>query len=299
MILASPVRGTVRPDARYYPAAPNALLRPAGNHEPLVTQDFGPTSVAAEPTVNWPGGESDIMGRPIPAGSYSNFHVGIDISMAGCGYDVLAAGPGKVTTSAPNASGAQVVVIDHGQGFATRYVHLASRSVAVGAMVAKGQLVGKMGDTGLSTGCHLHFALTRNGDPVDPWRRLAQNTTTDPDQEDEMPPITTYIPGSVALISNANGDVNVRDAATGGKVVRQIPKGQSESWTVTGWVKGDTAAGSDQWLTRWAGAWEYVHKINVVSVTAPAVDCTAQVAAATKAGYQDAKAKAGAAVAAI
>jgi hypothetical protein len=282
MILQSPVRGIIRVNAENYPTHPLAWKRPAGNHEPAVTHDFGPSGLTVEPTVVWPGGEADIFGKPIPAGTYGNFHVGIDIGNAGCGYDVLAAGAGKVTTSSRNASGAEVIVIDHGQGFATRYVHMSRRLVLPGAIVTASQLIAKTGDTGVSTGCHLHWAATKDGKPIDPWRRLAQNTTTDPDQESDMPAIATYIPGHVARISNGAGNVNVRATPTlGGKLIRQIPQGTAEEWKVTGWVTGDVASGSDQWLCRWSAGWEYVHKVNVVSVTAVAADCTAAVKAAT------------------
>lgn len=264
MIFGNPVSGTVRPDARYYPTAPEAIARPSGSRVPLVTQDFGPSSVGAEPSRVWPGGESNIYGQPIPKGTYANFHAGIDISTGSCGADVLAAAAGKVTTSGRNPSGAEVIVIDHGGGFATRYAHMSSRLVAVGAVVAKGKVIGKIGDTGVSSGCHLHFAVTKAGDPVDPWRRLEQNTTTDPDQEADVPTPSTYIPGHTAEVSNTAGDVNVRRGASlSAPILRKIPKGTVETWTVTCWEKGDTVSGSDQWLVRWNGAWEYVHKISV------------------------------------
>jgi hypothetical protein len=302
MIFGNPLRGTIHVNAANYPTYPGAWKRPSGNHEPAVTQDFGPSSLAVEPTVEWPGGESNIFGQPIPAGTYANFHRAIDIGNAGCGYDVLAAKSGTVTYSAKNPSGAEMVMIDHGQGFVTGYVHLSKRLVGVGTAVAQGVVIGKTGDTGVSTGCHLHFFVKRDGGYVDPWRRLAQNTTVDPDAEvPDMPVLTSYLPGYAAVISNANGDVNVRATPTlGGKVVRQIPKGQKEAWAVTGWVKGDATSGSDQWLTRWNAAWEYVHKINVaVGPTAPVTDCTAQVKTAHDSGYAEAKTKAASAVAAI
>lgn len=260
MLFGNPVRGTIHVAAVNYPAHPDAWLRPAGNHEPALSHDFGPSSVALEPTVTWPGGEG------IAAGTYANFHEGIDIGNAGCGYDVLAAGPGKVTTSGANATGAQVIVIDHGQGFASRYAHLSVRLVALGALVVKGQLIGKTGDTGISTGCHLHFAVTSAGRPVDPWRRLEQNTTTDPDAEDDMPTPSSYIPGFTADVGNPAGRVNVRAAAsTSARIIRTIPAGAVETWTVTCWEKGGSVSGSDQWLVRWNGAWEYVHVINVLA----------------------------------
>lgn len=302
MIVDSPVRGAIHVNADNYPTHPDAWKRPAGNHEAAVSHDFGPSSVEDEPTVVWPGGEADIFGRQIPKGTYANFHLGIDIGHAGCGFDVLAAKAGKVTSSGRNASGAEVIIIDHGQGFATRYAHMSKRLVSLNAVVTAGQRIGLTGSTGaLSTGCHLHFAITKDGEPVDAWRRLAQNTTIDPDQEADVPVLSSYIPGQTARISNAVGDVNVRaEPRVAGTVLRQIPKGTTETWAVTGWVKGDLTVGSDQWLTRWNGAWEYVHKSNVAAgPTAIAVDCTVPVKVAHDAGYAEAKAKAGAAVSGI
>lgn len=288
MILQNPVRGTIHVNAANYPQHPDAWTRPSGNDEPALTQDFGPSSVTAEPTIVWPGGEG------ISAGTYANFHLGIDISTSDCGRDVLAAGAGKVTTSGKNGVGAEVIVIDHGGGVATRYVHMSTRLVAVGAIVAVGKVIGKIGNTGISSGCHLHFGVTEGGKYVDPWRRLAQN------QEEDMPAITTNLTGQTAKINNPNGDVNVRDGVTpDAKVTRQIPKGQSESWTVVGWVTGWNTAGSDQWLARVNGTtWEYVHKINVAEVAPPVGDPDA-LTKAKAAGYAEAKAKAGVAVAGI
>lgn len=301
MIFDSPLAGTIRPDARYYSTAPGATKRPSGSRIPLVTQDFGPSSVSAEPTVDWPGGESNIYGQPIAKGSYPNFHRALDISTGGCGSVVLAAAAGKVVTSTKNASGANVIVIDHGSGFQTRYVHLATRAVAAGAVVKAGQPIGTLGNTGVSSGCHLHFAVTKDGKYVDPWRRLAQNTATDPDEEEPVPNPSTYIPGRVAKIRNEAGNTNVRSGPKlSAEVIRQIPKATTETWIVTCWEKGDAVAGSDQWIVRWNGRWEYVHNISVQEVSEPPLaDCTDAVAAAHDAGYAEAKQAAGSAVAAI
>lgn len=287
MIFGNPVAGTIRPDARYYSTAPGAISRPSGSRVPLVTQDFGPSSVDVEPTVVWPGGEANIYGVPIPPATYGNFHRGLDISTGGCGTAVLAAGAGKVVTSEKNASGANVVVIRHADGFETRYVHLATREVAVGAVVAIGKRIGSIGDTGVSSGCHLHFAVTKDGQYVDPWRRLSQNTTTDPDEEADVPNPSTYIPGRVATIRNDAGAINVRKGpSTSAEVIRQIPKATTETWVVTCWEKGDAVSGSDQWLARWNGRWEYVHALSVRSVSEPPVaDCTAPVLEARQQQY--------------
>lgn len=94
------------------------------------------------------------------------------------------------------------------------------------------------------------------------------------EEEVEMPIITTYIPGWIAVIKAADGaKIRIAPSLTA-DTIRIVPAGSSESWTVTGWVKGDLSGGSDLWVTRWSGSkWEYTHKGNVSSC-APAPDLT-------------------------
>jgi murein DD-endopeptidase MepM/ murein hydrolase activator NlpD len=65
-----------------------------------------------------------------------------------------------------------MVEIDHGNGLSTRYGHLSSVEVDVGEKVRAGQLVGKLGSTGRSTGPHLHYETRIDGDAVDPQKFL-------------------------------------------------------------------------------------------------------------------------------
>ena len=58
--------------------------------------------------------------------------------------------------------------VDHGDGFASAYLHLTHYIVSVGEYVSQGQVIGYMGSTGVSTGPHLHFTVYYNGDTVNP-----------------------------------------------------------------------------------------------------------------------------------
>jgi murein DD-endopeptidase MepM/ murein hydrolase activator NlpD len=69
-----------------------------------------------------------------------------------------------------------MVEIDHGRGVTTRYAHLSELAVAVGDRIEAGQIVGRAGSTGRSTGPHLHYETRVNGEPVDPQRFLQTGT---------------------------------------------------------------------------------------------------------------------------
>lgn len=86
------------------------------------------------------------------------------------GDTVVASAKGKVTrvSNEGNTSYGRWVEIDHGGGYRTRYAHLSKQSVSVGQQVAKGQKIGEVGNTGGSTGSHLHFELRLNGTAIKP-----------------------------------------------------------------------------------------------------------------------------------
>ena len=103
----------------------------------------------------------------------SGFHTGLDISGGGAsGKLVLAAESGTVElVKRSNKSYGNQVVINHGNGVKTRYAHMldGSISVSVGQKVSRGQAIGRVGNTGNSTGPHLHFEVIVNGNCVNPY----------------------------------------------------------------------------------------------------------------------------------
>ncbi|MCL2044998.1 MAG: peptidoglycan DD-metalloendopeptidase family protein [Oscillospiraceae bacterium] len=97
-------------------------------------------------------------------------HLGIDIA-ADYGKNVIAADTGTVIISEYNSSYGHYVVISHGN-MTTLYAHLSSRAVSVGDTIRKGEVLGYIGSTGVSTGPHLHFEVSVDGVKVDPERYL-------------------------------------------------------------------------------------------------------------------------------
>ena len=98
-------------------------------------------------------------------------HNGIDIGVSH-GTGVAAADGGSVITSTYNSSYGHYIVISHGNGITTLYAHLSVRHVNAGDSVTKGQVIGLVGSTGISTGPHLHFEVSVNGTRVNPRTRL-------------------------------------------------------------------------------------------------------------------------------
>ncbi|XVX21503.1 peptidoglycan DD-metalloendopeptidase family protein [Actinomycetota bacterium] len=105
-----------------------------------------------------------------PILGYGRLHAGMDFG-APCGTPVYAANSGVVVSAGWAGGYGNRIVIDHGNGLATTYNHLSSMSARSGS-VSRGQVIGREGTTGLSTGCHLHFEVRKNGTPVNPRNYL-------------------------------------------------------------------------------------------------------------------------------
>lgn len=114
---------------------------------------------------------SDYGPRTSPTGGASSNHKGIDIGAA-YGADIVAAADGTVKAASYSSAAGNYVMIDHGGGLYTVYMHASSVLVSPGQTVTAGQTIAKVGSTGISTGNHLHFGVSLNGSYVSPWSYL-------------------------------------------------------------------------------------------------------------------------------
>lgn len=129
-------------------------------------------------------------GRPVTAGYISSrfgtrtdpftgrhaFHKGIDFAGRE-GAEVVAVASGVVIWSGDRYGYGQLVEINHGNGYVTRYAHNVDNLVAVGDTVRRGQVIARMGDTGRATGPNLHFEVLLNDRPVDPLTYIGNKSS--------------------------------------------------------------------------------------------------------------------------
>lgn len=112
---------------------------------------------------------SDFGWRHDPINGQPRFHAGLDLKVA-YGQEVRAASGGVVTFAGEQSGYGTTVVVDHGDGLETRYAHLSSTEVQAGSVVSAGQPIARSGNSGRSTGAHLHFEVRQDGQPIDPDR---------------------------------------------------------------------------------------------------------------------------------
>lgn len=124
--------------------------------------DFGVTTGRLSSDYGW---------RTHPITGKRSFHDGIDIANQ-VGTSINAYADGTVTKTSWTDSYGNYIVIDHGGGLETYYIHLSGFDVSVGDSVTAGQLIGRMGKTGSATGSHLQFEVRLNGVPQNPWDYL-------------------------------------------------------------------------------------------------------------------------------
>ena len=113
-------------------------------------------------------------------------HQGVDYR-APTGAPVVAVAAGTVAVAAYNGGSGRMVHLRHANGFESQYLHLSSIAVRAGARVDQGDLVGRVGATGLATGPHLHYALKRNGVNVNPVSVHRAMPPGDPIPSAELP----------------------------------------------------------------------------------------------------------------
>ena len=104
-----------------------------------------------------------------PVYGYPKMHTGVDLA-APLNTPIYATRAGVVVWAGWGSTGGWWVKVDHGDGFASTYLHLTRYVVKIGDFVEAGQIVGYMGSTGVSTGSHLHFGIMFNGEWVNPLK---------------------------------------------------------------------------------------------------------------------------------
>ena len=105
--------------------------------------------------------------RTSPTAGASSYHQGVDLA-APANTPVYATRSGIVTANTYSGTAGNYITINHGDGFSSIYMHLASTAVSSGQAVSAGQLIGTVGRTGIATGYHLHFGIAYNGAYVNP-----------------------------------------------------------------------------------------------------------------------------------
>ena len=119
--------------------------------------------------------------RTAPTAGASTYHKGIDIARPNGattieGTAIIASADGVVTVSGYSESAGYWIAIDHGNGYVTKYMHNMKNVVSVGDTVSRGQVIGYLGNTGRSTGAHLHFQIELNGVAQNPLNYVSMKT---------------------------------------------------------------------------------------------------------------------------
>ncbi len=164
----------------------HALRRTALAGVTTAAIEFGPRNatmadwlkVASAPTL-WPvqGPISGAFGERIdPFNGEGAFHTGVDISST-VGTPIVAPADGVVEFADVMNGYGRAIVIDHGYGVTTRYGHLSAWAVTAGQEVHRGDVIGYVGDSGRSTGPHLHYEVRIYNTPVNPHKYLRTTTT--------------------------------------------------------------------------------------------------------------------------
>lgn len=137
-------------------------------NKPKVTYDGGMFQM---PLASYKRVSSDYGTRMHPILGVQKFHNGVDFAAAS-GTPIMAAYNGTVVDASYNSSMGNYVMINHGDGLYTIYMHASKLYVSSGQTVSRGEQIAAVGSTGRSTGPHLHFSVRLNGNYVNPWNYL-------------------------------------------------------------------------------------------------------------------------------
>ncbi|MDB2410155.1 peptidoglycan DD-metalloendopeptidase family protein [Pseudomonadales bacterium] len=128
------------------------------------------TFIAGKPVAK--GWMSSSFGyRTDPFSGKRSWHDGVDFA-GKAGVHVIAVASGVVTHAGRKSGYGNIVELNHGNGYVTRYAHNDTHTVTVGDIVDKGQVIATMGSSGRSTGPHVHFEVLKNGEPMNPERYI-------------------------------------------------------------------------------------------------------------------------------
>lgn len=162
-------------------AAQNATIaaleaKIAQAQEDVSGNDAGDAPIYGGGTFCWPAPSytrisSEYGNRIHPTLGVTQFHNGLDMA-APHGSPILAAEGGVVIAASYNATMGNYIMINHGSGLYTIYMHASALYVSSGQTVSRGEKIAAVGSTGRSTGPHLHFSVRRNGSYVNPWNFL-------------------------------------------------------------------------------------------------------------------------------
>ena len=164
------IKNTAQADVNYYANQYANENKP----KPTSPQTQAPVQPPSTGGSTVPSGSS--FAWPVPSSSYitsyfgwrgSEWHQGMDIA-AGMGSNVIAARGGIVTYAGWLGGYGNLIILDHGDGYTTRYAHLSAYNCYYGQSVSRGQVIGFIGSTGNSTGPHLHFEILTYGTPTNP-----------------------------------------------------------------------------------------------------------------------------------
>ena len=161
-----------QPQQQLVSKAPKPQPRPVAEGMPRRVAYHSVSRGAGSGALVWPvsGPITSPFGWRILWGSL-NFHTGVDIGAA-YGTPVGTAASGKVVLAGWDGGYGRCIVIDHGNGLATRYAHLSRIDVRLGEKVTRGEVIGNIGESGNADGPHLHFEVIIDGAVVDPMRYL-------------------------------------------------------------------------------------------------------------------------------